>query len=114
MTTGSAAAAPAPSRLRRRLLTALFILLGLALLLVTLVIVWRTNLSSKVDARLKAIRADGFPTSAAELDQWYTAVPDKENAALIYLQAADQMAPRDAEEEAELEELAVYSSKSGF
>ncbi len=98
MTTASNAA---PSRLRRRLLTALFILLGLGLLLVVAVIVWRTSLASKIDARLKAIRADGFPASAAELDQWYTTVPEKENAALIYLQATDVMAPRDSTEEAD-------------
>ncbi|HEY2951688.1 MAG TPA: hypothetical protein VGK40_03840 [Verrucomicrobiae bacterium] len=91
-----------PSRLRRRLQTAFFVLLGLAFLLITLVIVWRTNLSSKVDARLKAIRADGFPTSGAELDRWYRAVPDQENAALIYLQAAERMTPRKAEDEADL------------
>lgn len=36
----------------------------------------------------EVIRAKGEPVTLAELDAWYTAVPDEENAALVVLQAA--------------------------
>jgi hypothetical protein len=36
------------------------------------------------DARLEAIRRQGYPVTLAELDRWYKRVPDKENNALIY------------------------------
>ncbi len=38
-------------------------------------------------SRLAAIRAAGFPTNGKELDQWYAAVPDRDNAALVLTQA---------------------------
>jgi hypothetical protein len=50
-------------------------------------IIWRVNLARDVDAKLQAIRAAGLPTSGAELNQWYAAVPDSENAALVMTQA---------------------------
>jgi hypothetical protein len=41
----------------------------------------------EVDAKLQAIRATGLPTSGAELNAYYPAVPDNENAALVMIQA---------------------------
>ncbi|MGA2686236.1 MAG: hypothetical protein ABSF51_14425 [Verrucomicrobiota bacterium] len=64
-------------------LAALFLL---ALLLVCF-IVWRVNLARDVNAKLAAIRAAGLPTSGVELNAYYSAVPDNENAALVMTQA---------------------------
>ena len=46
-------------------------------------IVWRVNLTHDVNTKLQAIRAAGLPTSGAELNAYYPAVPDNENAALV-------------------------------
>jgi len=52
-------------------------------LLVISFIVWRVNLAHDVDAKLQAIRAAGLPTNnGKELNAYYPAVPDNENAAL--------------------------------
>jgi hypothetical protein len=59
----------------------LFALLGISF------IIWRVNLAHDVDAKLQAIRAAGLPTSGAELNAYYPAVPDNGNAALVTTQA---------------------------
>jgi hypothetical protein len=64
-------------------LAALFLLA----LLIVCFIVWRVNLARDVNAKLAAIRASGLPTSGAELNTYYPAVPDNENAALAMTQA---------------------------
>ena len=64
----------------------LFALLGISF------IIWRVNLAHDVDAKLAAIRAAGLPTSGAELNVYYPAVPDDENAALVITQAFAFMA----------------------
>jgi hypothetical protein len=56
-------------------------------LLVISFIIWRVNLAHDVNAKLQAIRAAGLPTSGAELNAYYPAVPDNENAALVMTQA---------------------------
>jgi hypothetical protein len=43
--------------------------------------------NSPNDTRLAAIRAHGYPITLAELDAWYKALPDEQNAALIYKKA---------------------------
>jgi hypothetical protein len=43
---------------------------------------WRVQLANDVARQLAAIRAAGLPTSGAEANEYYTAVPDNENAAL--------------------------------
>jgi len=61
-----------------------------ALLIVGLVgsaVAWRMRLIRAVHAQLAALRVAGLPTSGAELNQWYPAVPDSENAALVLTQA---------------------------
>lgn len=50
-------------------------------------IIWRVHLAHEVRAKLAAIRAAGLPTSGAELNAYYPAVPDNENAALVMTQA---------------------------
>jgi hypothetical protein len=59
----------------------------LACALVGSVVWWRLHLSYEVDGRLRALQRAGLPTSGAELNQWYAAVPDRENAALVMTQA---------------------------
>jgi hypothetical protein len=56
-------------------------------LLVVSLLYWRGKLVMEVDAKLQAIRAAGLPTSGAELNAYYPAVPDNENAALVMTQA---------------------------
>ncbi|MHC4207502.1 MAG: hypothetical protein ACYSTT_22840 [Planctomycetota bacterium] len=41
----------------------------------------RINLKSKLQARIDAIRAEGYPVTCVELDQWYKIPPNVENAA---------------------------------
>jgi hypothetical protein len=56
-------------------------------LLVISFIVWRVNLAHDVNAKLQAIRTAGLPTKGKELNDYYPAVPDNENAALVMTQA---------------------------
>jgi hypothetical protein len=56
-------------------------------LLVISFIIWRVNLAHEVNTELQAIRVAGLPTSGAELNAYYPAVPDNENAALVMTQA---------------------------
>lgn len=58
----------------------------LAFCLVGSVVWWRWHLSYEVNGRLRALQLAGLPTSGAELNQWYAAVPDRENAALVMTQ----------------------------
>jgi hypothetical protein len=48
---------------------------------------WRIYLGIGINRQLAAIRADGLPTSGEELNRWYAAVPDDQNAALVLTQA---------------------------
>jgi hypothetical protein len=57
------------------------------LLLIIGFIIWRVNLAHEVNVKLQTIRAAGLPTSGAELNAYYPAVPDNENAALVMTQA---------------------------
>lgn len=59
----------------------------LVVILIALLLAWRIRLTHEVDAKLAAIRAAGLPTSGAELNSYYPAVPDGENAALVMTQA---------------------------
>ena len=42
------------------------------------------------DARVLAIRQSGYPASPRELDEWYTHVPDSQNAAVVLVKAFSQ------------------------
>jgi len=65
---------------------------ALVALAVVTFIVWRVNLAHEVNVKLAAIRAAGLPTSGKELNDYYPAVPDNENAALVMTQAFAFMA----------------------
>jgi hypothetical protein len=45
----------------------------------------------RVNAEINALRKEGYPVGAAELQAWHGSVPDQENAALRILEAADYM-----------------------
>src|SRR5689334_22433089 len=64
-----------------RVAIALVVLLGLPL------IAWRAYLGQKINGELTEIRAIGLPTNGEELNRWYAAVPDNQNAALVLTQA---------------------------
>ena len=48
---------------------------------------YTNSLQDRLDSELERLRAIGCPVTLKELDNWYTAVPDNENAALIYEKA---------------------------
>jgi len=48
---------------------------------------YRLNLKSKLQARIDAIRAAGYPITCAELDKWYTIPENTENAAYTIIDA---------------------------
>ena len=56
-------------------------------LLVVSHLYWLGKLVMEVDAKLQAIRMTGLPTNGKELNAYYPAVPDNENAALVMTQA---------------------------
>lgn len=64
-----------------RIVVLLLLLLGLPLGL------WRLYLAHVINRELAAIRAVGLPTNGEELNRWYDAVPDNQNAALVLTQA---------------------------
>jgi hypothetical protein len=49
--------------------------------------IWRLWLIWAVDRQLFAIRAAGLPTNGEEVNKWYTAVPESENAAVVLMKA---------------------------
>jgi hypothetical protein len=64
---------------------------GVVLLALGIFAVWRIRLENDVDRQLAAIRAAGLPASGTELNTYYPAVPDSENAALVVTQAFELM-----------------------
>lgn len=70
----------------RGCLAVLFVLIGLA---IAAVVIWIIVGRNSLNARKGALQVQGMPTTLEELDAFYTAVPDDENAALIYLDAVD-------------------------
>src|ERR1051325_5647988 len=68
-----------------------YVFWGISLLAVLTIliapIIWRLRLTKAVNARLRAIKAAGFPTNGMELNRWYASVPDEQNAALVLTQA---------------------------
>ncbi len=64
-----------------RVFLVLLIFLGLPLF------VWRMYLAHVISKQLEQIRAAGLPTNGEELNRWYPAVPDNQNAALVLTQA---------------------------
>src|SRR6516164_8166960 len=65
-----------------------FVLLAVLLLLGGFIL-W--NLAApEQDARVFAIRQEGYPTSLSELDAWYQSVPESRNAASVVIKANAQ------------------------
>ena len=64
------------------------------LVVVGTITVWRLSITRHNRVLLKAIAARGEPTDSWALNQSYAAVPDGENAALIWLSGVDQMIGR--------------------
>jgi hypothetical protein len=75
------------TRWLRRLLIAL-------LALIALYAAYRYTLHRLVEAKLDAIRREGYPVTLAELDKWYPQPPPGENAADVYLEAFKHLAPK--------------------
>ena len=48
---------------------------------------YRWNLKRQINQEIEELKKAGYPTTPEELDNWYPRVPDKENAALVYIQA---------------------------
>ena len=63
----------------------------LSLLLGAGVFVALIHSSRAMDSELAAIRASGLPTTIAELNDWFPEPPPEENAALVYIQAAQAL-----------------------
>jgi hypothetical protein len=59
----------------------------LVLLFVVGLMTFRVILNSQLKSKLNEIRAAGYPATLEELNDYYPAVPDDENAALLYEQA---------------------------
>ncbi len=70
-------------RKRRKIL----ILAAIPLILVASFFIWRLRLMRQVEVRLDAVRAEGVPVTAEELEAWLPAIPEEENAERIYDEA---------------------------
>jgi len=81
---------------KRRKLKVSHILIVLLLIAIGGFVLYRWQLRSKLQARIDAIRAAGYPVTCAELDDWYSIPKDAENAAYVILDAAPYY--RDANE----------------
>jgi hypothetical protein len=73
----------ANASLKRKLLRTGIVLFCLLIPL----LIWRLWLVFAVDSQLKGLRAAGLPTNGEELNKWYAAVPERENAALVLTNA---------------------------
>ncbi len=62
------------------------VVIATLVLLLAALVLWNYY-SPRSDSRIEAIRKAGYPVTLAELDAWYPAVPDAENAALVYTNA---------------------------
>jgi hypothetical protein len=73
----------AKASLKRKLLRTGIVLFCLAIPF----FVWRLWVVWAVDSQLARIRAAGLPTNGDEVNKWYAAVPENENAALVLTEA---------------------------
>lgn len=77
-----------PPRRRRGLIYGSFGIILFIVLFLGLSQLQRHFTQQKIDAKLAAIRAQGLPISLVELNTFYEAVPDEENAALLLNQVS--------------------------
>jgi hypothetical protein len=68
-----------PRKHRRLRVSHVFLIL--LLICIGLYVYYRLNQKSEFQARIDAIRAEGYPTNCGELDEWYKIPPNVENAA---------------------------------
>ena len=69
------------TRRKRRKVTVLCVLTVLPLIAIVAFVLFRVGARSKLQARIDAIRAAGYPATPAELDAWYTIPASVENGA---------------------------------
>jgi hypothetical protein len=72
---------------KRRKLKVSNVLMILLLVCIGLFAYYRLSVKSKLQARIDAIRAAGYPVTCAELDKWYTIPENVENAAYTIMDA---------------------------
>ena len=72
---------------KRRRLKVSSVLIILLLICIGAFVFFRLSLKSKLQVRIDAIRAAGYPVTCTELDQWYTIPPNVENAAYKIMDA---------------------------
>ncbi|MBN2312617.1 MAG: hypothetical protein JXM79_01730 [Sedimentisphaerales bacterium] len=72
---------------KRRKLTISTVLLLLLFVCISVFAIYRLHLKWKLNSRIEAIRAAGYPVTCAELDAWYTIPDNAENAAHTILDA---------------------------
>jgi len=83
---------------KRRKRKAYRILIVLLLIGAAAFTLYRLSLKKKLQARIEAVRAAGYPVTGAELNDWYTIPDDVENAADIILDAISYYRePQDSE-----------------
>lgn len=87
-----------PRRKRKVLRTLLIVLV----VIIACFVVFRLVLRSKLNARLDAIRADGYPATCAEMDAWYTIPESAENAADTFIDSFSRYEKWEEEEKRKL------------
>ena len=87
-----------PRRKRKVLRTLLIVLV----VIIACFVVFRLVLRSKLNARLDAIRAAGYPATCAELDAWYTIPESAENAADAFIDSFSRYEKWDDDEKRKL------------
>lgn len=83
---------PTPRSRPDRTLRALLIIVAVVIVILGAYVLYRTILSNRVEVRLEAIRAAGFPATPEELDDWYPEPPVGENAAYVFQKAFSKFA----------------------
>jgi len=72
---------------KRRRLIIPYVLIILLLICIGAFVLYRLCSESKIQARIDAIRAAGYPATCVELDKWYTIPDNVENAAYKFIDA---------------------------
>ena len=87
-TASEAAARKLRRKTARKVVFAGILVLGLPFAaFVALFIYWKVTVARELTAYKAQARVEGFPVTIDELNAWYAAVPDNENAAFIYREA---------------------------
>ncbi len=108
MTTPSTPSPAARFRFRKR-----YVALTLMAVLVGGYIAWRISITSRIEAELERIRAEGYPASLEELNAWEPPGLAEGNAAEVYLRAFEAMVRHDTELEADVPGLGADYPEPG-